>query len=86
VSKLDLLIDLVRGLIDSNARIMEKMSATERRLDGHDRDVSEFRKKMRKTAFEPHWLLRAVAIAALGGVTAAAVNFILKGGLAAGVP
>lgn len=86
VSKIDLLLGYVRGLVAQNKAVLTRLEGGDRRLDDHARDIEDLKRRIgRKIKPEPHWLWRAAAIAAITAITTAIVTFALKGGFSLGL-
>ncbi len=85
VSKLDLLLGYVRGIVAQNKTVLIRLEQGDRRFDDHQREIEDIKRKLgRKSKPEPHWLWRAAAIAAISAIATAVVTFALRGGFALG--
>lgn len=84
VSKVDLLLGYVRGLVMSNKMVLVRLERGDRQLEEHGRDIAELQRKLgRKTRPEPSWWVRAAAIAGITTLANLALIWVLKGGAAA---
>jgi hypothetical protein len=83
VSKLDLLLGYVRGVVTQNKVILQRLGDGDRRFDDHEREIKDLQRRLgRKSKPEPSWWVRAAVIAAITTGTNLMLIFVLKGGLA----
>lgn len=79
VSKIDLLLGYVRGLVAQNKAVLIRLELGDRKLDDHARQIADLERKLgRKTKPEPTWWLRALAISLITTATGAVALFISK--------